>query len=79
MELLNATLKEFGKSVGVSTSCLYCLLTYLILFIYFQIFQDGDPIVGCWIAGEGHYAFADFRSAEEATQAFVLQQVQIHG
>lgn len=55
MELLNATLKEFGKSVN--------------------IFQDGDPIVGCWIAGEGHYAFADFRSAEEATQAFVLQQV----
>ena len=36
------------------------------------IFQDGDPIVGCWIASEGHYAFADFRSAEEATQAFVL-------
>ena len=43
------------------------------------IFQDGDPIVGCWIAGEGHYAFADFRSSEEATQAFVLSQVQIHG
>ena len=67
MELLNATLKEFGKSVGVST-----LLLLFIDFIYFQIFQDGDPIVGCWIAGEGHYAFADFRSAEEATQAFVL-------
>ena len=37
-----------------------------------KIFQDGDPIVGCWIAGDGHYAFADFRSSEEATQAFVL-------
>ena len=67
MELLNATLKEFGKSVGVST-----LFLLFIDSIYFQIFQDGDPIVGCWIAGEGHYAFADFRSAEEATQAFVL-------
>lgn len=55
MELLNATLKELGKTFG--------------------IFQDGDPIVGCWIAGDGHYAFADFRSSEEATQAFVLQQV----
>ena len=33
----------------------------------FGIFQDGDPIVGCWIAGDGHYAFADFRSSEEAT------------
>lgn len=31
------------------------------------LFQEGDPIVGCWIAGEGHYAFADFRSADEAT------------
>jgi hypothetical protein len=43
------------------------------------IFQSGDPIVGCWIAGEGHYAFVDFRDSEEATQAFVLQQVQING
>ena len=67
MELLNATLKEFGKSVGVSA-----LFLLFIDLIYLQIFQDGDPIVGCWIAGEGHYAFADFRSAEEATQAFVL-------
>jgi hypothetical protein len=36
-------------------------------------------VVGCWIATDGHYAFADFRSAEEATQAFVLQQVSIQG
>jgi len=36
------------------------------------IFQGGDPIVGCWIASDGHYAFADFRSGDEATQGFVL-------
>jgi hypothetical protein len=29
--------------------------------------------LGCWIAGDGHYAFVDIRSAEEATEAFVLQ------
>ena len=44
-----------------------------------QLFQNGDPILGCWIAGDGHYAFVDIRSAEEATEAFVLQQVQIQG
>jgi splicing factor U2AF subunit len=43
------------------------------------IFQDGNPIVGCWISGEGHYAFVDFRSPDEATQGFVLQQVQMKG
>jgi hypothetical protein len=31
------------------------------------IFQDGNPIVGCWISGEGHYAFVDFRTPDEAT------------
>lgn len=36
------------------------------------IFQDGDPIVGAWISGDGHYAFVDFKTAEEATQGFVL-------
>ena len=37
------------------------------------IFQNGKPIVGSWISGDGHYAFVDFRSADEATQGFVLQ------
>ena len=26
----------------------------------------------------GHYAFADFRSAQEATEAFALNQVKVH-
>ena len=44
-----------------------------------NIFQEGDPIIGLWIAGDGHYAFADFRSAYEATEAFCLNQVKIMG
>ena len=44
-----------------------------------SIFQNGNPIVGTWISGDGHYAFVDFRTADEATQGFVLQQVQIKG
>lgn len=37
------------------------------------IFQNGNPIVGTWISGDGHYAFVDFRTPDEATQGFVLQ------
>jgi len=43
------------------------------------IFQNGNPIVGSWISGDGHYAFVDFGTPDEATQGFVLQQVQIKG
>jgi splicing factor U2AF subunit len=43
------------------------------------VFQSGNPVVGAWISGDGHYAFVDFRTADEATQGFVLQQVQIKG
>lgn len=43
------------------------------------VFQDGDPIIGSWISGDSHYAFLDFRTAEEATQGFCLQQISIHG
>lgn len=70
MDMLNATLKELGKNVGVSQLS-FSFLTCV------KVFQNGDPILGCWIAGDGHYAFVDIRSAEEATEAFVLQQVQI--
>ena len=31
------------------------------------IFQDGDPIVGAWISSDSHYAFVDFKTADEAT------------
>jgi splicing factor U2AF 65 kDa subunit len=36
------------------------------------IFQNGNPVTGAWISGDGHYAFVDFRTADEATQGFVL-------
>lgn len=32
-----------------------------------DIFQNGNPIVGTWISGDGHYAFVDFRTPDEAT------------
>jgi hypothetical protein len=30
------------------------------------LFQD-SPVVGVWISGDGHYAFVDFKTAEDAT------------
>ena len=41
------------------------------------LFQDGSAVIGSWIASDGHYAFVDFRSADEATQGFVLNQVSL--
>lgn len=35
--------------------------------------------MGAWISGDSHYAFIDFRTADEATQGFALQQISIHG
>lgn len=29
----------------------------------------GDSIVGTWISPDGHYAFAEFRTPDEATRA----------
>jgi len=28
----------------------------------------GDTVVGSWISPDGHYAFVEFRSPEEATK-----------
>jgi hypothetical protein len=36
------------------------------------IFQDVNPIITSWISQDGHYAFVDFRTVDEATQGFVL-------
>ena len=42
-----------------------------------NLFQDSMAVIGSWIANDGHYAFVDFRSAEEATQGFVLNQIAL--
>jgi len=39
----------------------------------------GNSIIGAWISPDGHYAFVDFRTPEEATNGFVLNEVAIHG
>ncbi len=41
--------------------------------------SSGDPILSAWISTEGHYAFVEFRSAEEANNGFLLNNISILG
>lgn len=40
---------------------------------------EGDSITSSWIAADGHYAFCEFRTPEEANNGFALNNVAIHG
>ena len=39
----------------------------------------GDPVLSAWISQDGHYAFVEFRSIEEANQGFWLNNYTILG
>jgi hypothetical protein len=39
----------------------------------------GNPILSAWISQDGHYAFVEFRSIEEANKAFALNNYPILG
>eukprot|EP00824_Muranothrix_gubernata_P011595 TRINITY_DN25076_c0_g1_i4.p2 TRINITY_DN25076_c0_g1~~TRINITY_DN25076_c0_g1_i4.p2 ORF type:complete len:132 (-),score=5.49 TRINITY_DN25076_c0_g1_i4:113-508(-) len=41
--------------------------------------EEGGPVINAWISSDGHYAFAEFRSAEEANRGFALSNVSILG
>ncbi len=41
--------------------------------------QSGDPVLSAWISTDGHYAFVEFRSAEEANLGFQLNNISILG
>lgn len=40
---------------------------------------EGESITSSWIAADGHYAFVEFRTPEEANNGFALNNVAIHG
>ena len=45
-----------------------------------QILEEpGNPVVSTWISSDGHYAFVEFRTAEEANHGFQLQGMNIQG
>ena len=39
--------------------------------------EPGNPVVSAWISSDGHYAFVEFRTAEEANHGFNLQGMNI--
>ena len=39
--------------------------------------EPGNPVVSAWISSDGHYAFVEFRTAEEANDGFKLQGMNI--
>jgi len=39
----------------------------------------GDPVLSAWISTDGHYAFVEFRSSEEANNGFLLNNISILG
>jgi len=41
--------------------------------------KPGDPVLSAWISTDGHYAFVEFRSAEEANNGFLLNTISILG
>ena len=39
--------------------------------------EPGNPILSAWISSDSHYAFVEFRNAEEANMGFKLQGMNI--
>jgi len=37
-----------------------------------ELSESGNPVVSAWIASDGHYAFVEFRTADEANLGFKL-------
>ncbi len=41
--------------------------------------QKEDPIISSWISSDGHYAFVEFRSADDANKGLQLDKMNIMG
>jgi len=39
--------------------------------------EPGNPVVSTWISSDGHYAFVELRTAEEANHGFKLEGMNI--
>ena len=43
------------------------------------ISEPGNPVISTWISTDTHYAFVEFRNAEEANLGFRLHGMNING
>lgn len=55
------------------------MLNIALLTLKPEDFAPGEPVIGSWVSPDGHYAFVEFRTAEEATKGFILNGFKIMG
>lgn len=61
---------------NIDTSTLVKLINHALKDLKATI-ADGDPVVSAWISPDGHYAFVEFRSVDEANNGFKLNNICI--
>ena len=55
------------------------MLNIALLTLKPEDFSPGEPVISAWVSPDGHYAFVEFRTAEEATKGFILNGFKIMG
>ena len=64
---------------GMTPPSLIKMLNLTLQTLKPEDFSKEQPVIGAWISPDGHYAFIEFRTAEEATKGFILNGFKIMG
>ena len=64
---------------GMTSPSLVKMLNIALLTLKPEDFAPGEPVISSWVSPDGHYAFVEFRTAEEATKGFILNGFKIMG
>ena len=62
---------------GMTPPSLIKMLNIALLTLKPEDFSPGEPVISAWVSPDGHYAFVEFRTAEEATKGFILNGFKI--
>ena len=63
---------------GITQQLLMNIINEALMRLEF-ITEPGNPVISTWISTDGHYAFVEFRNAEEANLGFRLHGMNING
>ncbi len=64
---------------GMTPPSLIKMLNLTLQTLKPEDFSKEQPVIGAWISPDGHYAFIEFRTAEEATKGFILNGIKFMG
>ena len=64
---------------GMTPPSLIKMLNLYLQTLKPEDFSKEQPVIGAWVSPDGHYAFVEFRTAEEATKGFILNGIKIMG